>query len=256
MLISLLEKIGLSEKEAKVYLASLELGEDSVQNIGKKASVNRATTYVILEKLMTLGLVSTYEKDKKTVFVAEDPKELVHIIDEEKRAVEEREHELKENINQITALYNRNKNKPTVRFFEGADGLEALDRYGRNWMKKNSEILSITPIDVIEKMFPERRKKSLSERVRLGIKARTIYTHENGEIPGFVNDGELRDGVFIPRDKFPLNATINIYPDWGIKFYYFDENKPYGVIVESPGLAKNMALFYELAWQGAKNTKK
>ena len=39
-----LQKIGLSEKEAKVYLAALELGQASVQNIARKAEVNRATT--------------------------------------------------------------------------------------------------------------------------------------------------------------------------------------------------------------------
>lgn len=256
MLIQLLEKIGLSEKEAKVYLAALELGEDSVQNIGKKAGVNRATTYVILEKLMGLGLASTYEKDKKTVFIAHDPKELTNILSEEKRALEEREKELLENINQISAIYNRNKNKPTVRFFEGADALEAMDRYGHSFLKKNSEILNVMPIDVVEKLFPDRRKKSLNERVKLGITSRTIYTHEGGEIPGFQNKADLREGVFISRDNFPLNATISIYPSWGIKLYYFDPAKPYGVVIESKDLAENMKLMFELAWLGAKNYKK
>jgi sugar-specific transcriptional regulator TrmB len=67
-------KLGLSEKEAAVYLATLELGEDTALNIAEKSQVNRTTTYVILEKLMKLGLASTVERGKKTVFVAEDPR--------------------------------------------------------------------------------------------------------------------------------------------------------------------------------------
>lgn len=72
-MISTLIKLGLSEKEAKVYLAALELAQDSAQNIAKKAGVNRPTTYVILEKLMKLGLANTLEENKKTLFVAESP---------------------------------------------------------------------------------------------------------------------------------------------------------------------------------------
>lgn len=258
-MISLLEKLGLSEKEAKVYLAALELAESSVQNIAKKAGVNRATTYVILEKLMGLGLVSTYEKNpstasgaRKTLFVAQDPKELINLIEGERRDIEAREKELKTNLNQLNAIFNQNRAKPIVRFFEGADGLEAMDRYGLKYMHKNSEILYIMPIDVIEKLFPTRRKAALGERVKMGIKSRVIYTHENGPIPGYQNKAELREGIFLPRDKFPINATLSIYPGWGIKLYHFSETNPYGVVIEGKELAQNMKLFFDLAWLGAK----
>src|SRR3990172_9078574 len=141
-MISLLEKLGFSEKEAKVYLAALELAEDSVQNIAKKAGINRATTYVILEKLMGFGLVSTYEKAKKTHFIAENPQELLNIIKEEELALRQREKEIKDNLSQLVAIYNLKQGKPIVRFFEGADGLEALDRFGRSELKKNTEFLT------------------------------------------------------------------------------------------------------------------
>lgn len=252
MLEKILEKIGLSEKEAKVYLAALELGQDSVQNIAKKAGVNRPTAYFILERLMELGLASTLESGRKTVFVAENPKELETLLEREKQEMEARRSELKESMNQFLAIYNAKTGKPLVRYFEGADGLVVMDRHGLNMLKKNSEILNITPIDLIEKYFPERRKVSLGDRVKLGIKSRTIYTHEGGEIPNYQNDKELREGVFIPRNKFPLEATLNIYPQWGIKLYYFDPIKPYGVVIESKELAKNMAMMFELAWAGAK----
>lgn len=255
-MISLLEKLGFSEKEAKVYLATLELGEETVQNIAKKAGVNRATTYVVLEKLMQIGVVSTYDKGKKTYFVAEDPKELTNILNVEKQELETREKELKENLNQLTAIYNLRKGKPVVRFFEGPDGLVALDRYGHVRLKKGSELLTISPLDLIDKYFPQRRKESLKERVQRGIRARTIYTHEGGPLPKITNKQELREGVFISREQFPLTGTISIYPGWGVKLYYFDPHKPYGVAIESPEIADNMRLFFELAWTGAIQIKK
>lgn len=251
----ILEKIGLSEKEAKVYLAALELGQDSVQNIAKKAGVNRPTAYFIMEKLMELGLASTLEAGKKTLFVAESPKEILNILDREKQEIENRRSEVKESMNQLLAIYNAKEGKPLVRYFEGADGLEALDRYGHDKMKKNAEVLGISPIDLIEEYFPERRKKSLSERIKMGIRSRMIYTHRNKEIAYSQNKKELREGVFIPRDTFPIDATISIYPDWGIKLFYYSKSNPYGVMIESKELAYNFKLLFELAWIGAKNKK-
>ncbi|MFA5927630.1 MAG: helix-turn-helix domain-containing protein [Patescibacteria group bacterium] len=250
-MLTTLIKLGLSEKEAKVYLAALELAQDTVQNIAKKADVNRPTAYVILDKLMKLGLVSTVEQGKKTLFIAEDPKELENLLKKQQSEIDERKNELKEIMNQLMALNNAQSGKPVVRYFEGADGLMAMDRYGRNLLKKNSEILSIAPIDVMEKYFKDRRQQSLGERIKLGIRSRAIYTHEDGEIPSFKNEAELRDGVFISRDKFPLNMTMTVYPDWGIKLYYFHPEKPHGVVIESKEFAQNMKLIFELAWQGA-----
>ena len=40
-----LRKLGLKEKEVSVYLAALELGFTSVQNIAKHAGLSRPTVY-------------------------------------------------------------------------------------------------------------------------------------------------------------------------------------------------------------------
>lgn len=256
MLEIVLQRIGLSEKEAKVYLATLELAESSVQNIAKKAGVNRPTAYVILEKLMGLGLASTLVKGKKTFFVAQSPSELENILKEQVSEIEHRKSELNGVMNQLHAIYNANSEKPAVRYFEGADGLTAMDRYGygQDHLAKGSEILSITPIDIIEEHFGERRRLSVKERANLGITSRTIYTHKNGPISDATNKTELREGVYLPRDKFPVSGTIGIYPEWGIKLYYYDPSKPHGVVIESKELAENMKLLFELAWKEAKRS--
>lgn len=249
-------KLGLSEKEAKVYLATLELGEDTVQNIGKKAGVNRATTYVILEKLMGLGLVSSIEHDKKAKFIAESPTELVNILEEQKREIEGRRTHLDEAMNQLMAIYNTKKGKPIVRYFEGAEGLTTMDGHGIDEIKvTGKERLSIFPMDIVEEYFPEKRKASLQRRVKAQIKSRTIYTHKDGPVEVERNRRELRDAVYIPRKSFPIDATIEINPDWGIKLYNFKDKNFFGVLIQSPTLANNMKELFELAWTQAKLTQ-
>lgn len=140
MLEKLLERLGLSQKEARVYLALLELGKDTVQNIGKKAKVARPTTYVILEKLLDLGLVSVADENKKTLFVAESPKELEKLLKQQEQDFEYRRQELNDQLDQLLAIYNASGSKPIVRYFEGPEGLKALDRYGHNQLKAVSQL--------------------------------------------------------------------------------------------------------------------
>ncbi|MEY4744239.1 MAG: hypothetical protein RL272_184, partial [Candidatus Parcubacteria bacterium] len=64
-----LQKIGLSENEAKVYLAGLELGPSTAQMMAAKATVSRPTTYIMIESLIKRGLMSSFQKGKKRYFV-------------------------------------------------------------------------------------------------------------------------------------------------------------------------------------------
>src|SRR4030042_3315601 len=84
-----LKKFGLSEKEAKVYLACLGLGASLASDISLKSSLPRTLIYDILERLIDLGLISYSVRDNKKYFTASDPKELVRIIKEKEKAIEE-----------------------------------------------------------------------------------------------------------------------------------------------------------------------
>ena len=73
MIIETLKNIGLTEKEAKVYLATLRKSSQTATEIAKEAKINRVTTYSILEKLLKKGLISTYKKINVQYFDSTDP---------------------------------------------------------------------------------------------------------------------------------------------------------------------------------------
>jgi sugar-specific transcriptional regulator TrmB len=250
-MLELLVRLGLSDKEARVYLSLMELGEDTAQNIAEKSAVNRATTYVVLEKLMQLGLASTAERGKKTVFVAEDPSELANILEEQKRAIESRRRYLDEALTELKAIYNANPDKPIVRYYEGGEGLEALDRYGMDQLPEGSELVGMAPVDMIEEQFPSRRKAAVDFRLKKKIKSRSIYTHRNGPIAASLDKEQLREAVFLPREVLPISNTIQLYTGWGVKFFNFDPANPFGVLVQNEEIARNMKELFELAWVGA-----
>ncbi|KKR30424.1 MAG: Transcriptional regulator, TrmB, partial [Parcubacteria group bacterium GW2011_GWC1_39_8] len=90
-----LKDIGLSDKEAAVYLALLSFDKALVSDISEKAKIKRPTTYVILETLAKKGLVSESNIGKKTFYIAEPPEKLglfverqIHMLEENKKSLD------------------------------------------------------------------------------------------------------------------------------------------------------------------------
>jgi len=58
MQLEILQRVGLTPGEAKIYLALLELGQSTTGPIVNKSKVSTSKTYKILERLENKGLVS------------------------------------------------------------------------------------------------------------------------------------------------------------------------------------------------------
>ncbi|MBU2037203.1 helix-turn-helix domain-containing protein [Patescibacteria group bacterium] len=106
-----LRKLGLKEKEVAVYLAALELGFDSVQNIAKKAGLSRPTVYEIIKALTAKGLMREIRRQgavqgERSYFSAQSPDALLGLLRVQKREVEEREREFVRIISALRAKYN------------------------------------------------------------------------------------------------------------------------------------------------------
>ena len=70
-----LTDVGLNEKEAKIYLASLECGTQPTAKIAETAGYNRITTYTILEKLPKqemLVFTKSFFEGKTHTIIAEE----------------------------------------------------------------------------------------------------------------------------------------------------------------------------------------
>jgi len=60
--------LGLSKKEANVYLAILESGESDLSEIAKVAKIPRTSCYGIVEDLIAKNYVTFYVKRKKKYY--------------------------------------------------------------------------------------------------------------------------------------------------------------------------------------------
>lgn len=201
----ILKDFGLTDNEAKVYMACLELGTSSVQDLAKKSGVKRTTVYTTIEGLKQKGLVSQTKKGKKTLFVAESPDSLVKLS-------ERRHKQIKKILPELKSIYNIAGDKPKLRFFEGKEGYLAV--YENILKEKPKEFLGIASYeDFFKHVDPEYEDAWTARRISLGISLRWL-DFETEHVMEHAYDGKesLRELRLLPK-KFPFKSTIFIYND-------------------------------------------
>lgn len=248
-----LKNIGLSDNEAKVYLAMLELGPSPVVEIARKAEVNRPTAYVQIESLKKKGLVSTQTKGKKHLFIVESPARLEFYLDSEMKDVEQKKDELGKILPDLEKLFVSAGSRPQVRFFEGKEGVLAM----QSMLLKSGikEVLGIGSMDSMLKVFPQIQEKYSPERVKRGIRSRLIYSYSGGSVLKESDGKMLRESRFISPDKMPFKGDITIYGD-SVAITAF-EGKVSSVVIEHPEIADSFKQFFEFMWNlaGTLNTR-
>lgn len=240
-----LQDLGLGEKEAKVYLTALELGPETAQNIAKKANVNRATTYVQIDLLKAKGLVSEFEKGKKTFYVAESPDRLRSLFKTFEAELDVRKSELQRVLPTLLEMFAGMGERPKVRFFEGREGIQLMrEDFAKIKVKK---IYSVINRDKLREFSPNMQDDYVSDRVAKKIPIDIIYTSKEGPDPAYSDPAKYREAKFIDYEKLPINADITIYDEKVVLEGYGD--KIIGIVIESQQIAHTMKALFTNLWE-------
>ncbi|MBX4204844.1 MAG: ArsR family transcriptional regulator [Candidatus Doudnabacteria bacterium] len=246
-MINQLKNIGLTENEAKVYVAMLELGPAPVAEIAKKAGINRPTAYFQLESLKKLGLVSTQNKSGKELAVAESPDQLEILMDKESKLLEQKKSELSGILPGLQTMFSLGDDKPVVRYFEGRDGVLTMqDVFIKS---KPKEVLSIVNADAVIDLIPTHPETHTPRRVKLKIKSKMIYTSKKGHF--LKSDPKLlRETKHVNPKALPFDCDVAIYGN-NVSITAF-KGKLSGVIITHEQVANSFRALFHLLWQTVK----
>jgi HTH-type transcriptional regulator, sugar sensing transcriptional regulator len=237
MYIDELKNAGLSENEAKVYMAALELGETSVYRLAKKSGVKRTTTYLAVESLKEKGLMSGYNRDNIAVCYAENPKKLVERLEERKKALDKI-------LPELLAFTNLIDKKPKIRYFEGKESykevfvdvlkypnLEMLGTFNEKFWNYDNYF--------VDYFIPKRKEKK--------IWARIIFQN-NPELRNVAEDQKEHffQSKLVPSEKFKVEIEMVVYGNNKVGFVSYDEE--IAVIIESQKIHDTQKSFFEVIW--------
>ena len=240
--------LGLPEKEAKVYVAALEMGRGTVTQISRKAGVNRTNGYNLLDSLATKGLVRISGKEPKEEYVAESPDALVAYLERRHQESSENLSRAKEFAPELKSIQ-KAEDRPQVKFYEGTDGLRSVYE---DTLTSTETILAYATVEDMHATLPDYFPKYYQRRAGKGIFIRTILPDTPASVERVSHDkDEAREGRLVPRDKFLFHPEINIYDN---KVMIASWREKLGIIIESGEIADAMKKAFELAWIGARHT--
>lgn len=244
-----LKKIGLADKETRIYLASLKIGEAIAADIAVHAGVNRATTYAVLEHLMEVGLMHSLERGKKRYFLPADPKNLRDMLHAQEQKLKEGFENLGRLLPQLETLYHTGGARSRIRFFEGRDGAESIRE--DILQTKFKEMREIIPIDESYRLFPPGRgdHRGRMNRKLKHVRFRVIYTSLSGPVLPR-RRGLKQETRFVRHNDFPITAELVIYGKKAAMISY--GKKMVGVIMEDEMLVKTLRAVFDLLWRSIK----
>lgn len=238
-----LQNAGLSEREAKVYMACLDLGEASVAKIAKKTGIKRTTTYLLIESLQEKGLIGLSKKGKKTLYSAEDPRKILEKMEQRKDAI-------KKILPELLSMANITNIKPRIRYFEEKRAVEEV--YLDTLFYPDQEIVSWFPASLAQADKSFFNDFYINKRLEKKIWMRAIAPDTPDMREYFKRDEkELRQTRLITQDVFNIEVGIVLYGKSKVGIVSYNEEM--GLIIESPKIYRSLKNIFELAWSSLKS---
>jgi sugar-specific transcriptional regulator TrmB len=231
-----IQKLGLEEKMARVYLAALELGVATVNELSDKSNVKRTSIYNFLNEMKQMQLLEEVDTKNKTMLRACNPDVLIKQAEEQLKS-------LKAAVPFLADIYNQPANNTKVRFFLGMDSLKNLHK---EVCSRSEPIYGYTDYDKMLSTMDENYMWGIiDKRAELNIPYFCIA--KDGPMARVAKNRDKEQKRVIKLVKGGAFETeINIYGKW-VAITSF--HRPCaGVIVEDFAIAKTMKAIWQMLW--------
>jgi HTH-type transcriptional regulator, sugar sensing transcriptional regulator len=232
---SILEDIGLTNAEIKVYIALLELGTTTAGPILDKTGLQNSVVHMTLHKLLEKGFATYILKGKTRHYQASDPKNILNFIEQKKKKFETLLPEL--------LIRQKTQEKQEAEIYEGIKGFKNAHYEMIEEAKKGDEYLFFS-FSQMESEYTEQAlaffKDFERERKLRGIAIKGICPRE---LRNKLLDRDMSTMLFV---DFPIPTNISICNDKVIFMPW--EDKPITILVHSRQLAESFKNFFYSIW--------
>lgn len=245
----LIKEAGLTEGEAKVYLALLKLNSTTTGPIIAKSGVANSIIYRILESLIDKGLISYIIKDKTKYYRAAEPQRILDYIEEKKQRLDENMKKIEKMLPQLNHLRDETE-KSSVMLYEGFKGFQTAWELYYSKLKKGEEYHSWGVYPTQEEKFHLYWMRDHVKREKKGIKGKILFNkNTDREILKNRNSYKGMDVRYMPTDiKTP--AWFVIYKN--VTGIFLQRKKPIAVQIIDQEIADSFEAYFQDMWKRTK----
>ncbi len=235
---SILEDLGLTGAEIKVFLTLIELGSSNAGPVVEKSGLQNAVVHRAFHSLIEKGLVTYVLEGKKKQYQAVNPKLLLDFIEEKKDR-------LKTILPELIAKQSIAKKKPEAAIYRGIRGVKELlnlmleinskEYFGYGGGLKANKLLG----DYFWAGFHNRR-------IKKRITAKLIF-HSSLKYWGKeISRKKITTVRYTEKEFEEFTETVICGNRVGIIIYL---DKPFGFLIEEEKAAKSYKRFFQLLWK-------
>jgi sugar-specific transcriptional regulator TrmB len=235
----ILEDLGFTNAEIKVYLGLLELGLSTAGPIIEKSGLQSSVVHMTLNKLVNRGFVSFIKEGQRNHYQATNPKHISEYIDEKKKQFEQL-------LPDLILRQQKAKEKSEVTTFKGIKGIrellhELLEAGGKEHHTFGSAKESLMMGDIFWMKYHKKRAKK-------GITAELLF---NQSLKEWVRKNKYPKAnyKFTNQGFEPLTETIIRNDKIGIILW---TEIPIGILIHNKIAAQSYDKFWEIMWKQAK----
>lgn len=245
--LAVLEELGLSEAEAKVYLALLEEGSTLAGPVIKKTGLHRGTTYLILQRLKGKGLVSSVIKGKKQYFEAANPERLMDVL-------KEKEEKLQEMLPLLKSKAEASGEKQEVTVYYGTKGIRSVLDKMLEELKHGGEYYDFGVSGLFRETMESYWSLWQKRKKRHGIKSYVIFNRELAEKNPQLLKEYVGHARFYPRGYSSITDTM-IYKD-AVIIFIWTAKPPIAVVIKNKDNADSYKTQFMFMWRQARKRVK
>ena len=229
--------LGLTDRQAVVYVRALELGTFSVSQLVNKTSIKRSTCYLILDELSQKGLVSIVANSKKIKYKAESPDILKKQVETQLLIADRLSKDL-------LKIFNPKAEGPIMRYFSGQKAIQSI--FDDILKVKSKEYLFIgSGKDVIDVVGKEYIDEWLKQRIEKKITAKSIRMKSTEVMEDIYQRNIMRELKIAP-ESIHISETIFIYDNKVAIISTPKEN--FGFIIENVEFSNTIRGLFSALW--------
>ena len=240
--ITILEDLGLTESEIKVYVALLELGSSTAGKVLEKSGLQNSVVHRALNTLIEKGLISYILEGRRKIYQATDPENFYDFIDDKRKRFEQILPELKQKQS-----FAKETTKAAI--YKGKRGINEiyavlLNSGGREYNTYGGG--KRVTFDVMGETW---WKNLHAKRIAKKIRSRQVFDETIRKFGAWLNKRPLSQVRFLSQDFEQLTETVMIGEY--VAIVMFTENT-YGVLIKDKTVAESYRKNFEVLWRKAK----
>jgi sugar-specific transcriptional regulator TrmB len=247
---NILEKIGLTQNETKVYLALNELGISTISPIVERAGISNSKIYIILNKLIKKGLVSHISINKVNNYKTAEPERLLDFLDDKKKDIEIQEKKIREILPKLLSRQKVGLKNREVEVFEGFNGLKSAREKSLNLLKKGDEIIILGASKFSTSQYEYYWENYHKRRISKGINCRFLMYKETKDDVGKKREKWKLTKVRYMEESHLNPIRLDIYLDY--VNIAIDAIAPFVISIKSKEVSNSFRNYFEVLWKLAK----